>query len=308
MQKEFARHFPSLSIQIVGINEKGQESGNANVTNGRQLPWLQDVDVNPQNNISDVWYDSWKIEYRDVVVVDRAGNEAGRYNLTSHSLGVEENYNVMRQMFLDSAKNPQQTPWQCPVEPLDVTLDNRVELNDVLQIINAVQLGTYPGGKLPNLNGATPISYYDVTGDMNITLQDAIAIINHLALVFQPTSALSATVSGDGGSSSLPGGDTGIDVNPATTVAPTMGGQVQGLLNQASSVTSPQLQANATLVNPPLVLPSLGEQRLSAVAPGLTAKSATDEPLAKERMGDERTDQAKSSHERMVDALFAQGW
>ncbi len=293
MQQEFARHFPSLKIQIVGINEIRQDSGNADMTNGRNLPWLQDVDVNPSNGVSDVWYDSWNVEYRDVIVVDRAGNEVGRYNLTSNSLGVETNYATMRQMFVDSAKNPAKTPWQCPVEPLDVTFDGRVELSDALQIINVAQLRTYPGGKLPDLNGATPSNYFDVTGDMNVTLQDAIQIINHLALVFTPTSALSTTVSSDPALATMDSADAAAAVNLDA------GAHLQSPL--ARQVDAEPIQVSA--------------QPVSALQPvvQLASPAQLRQPINLQRVAmptqhDTAIDRDDPSYANRVDELFAQGW
>lgn len=193
MQAEFNRHFPSLNVRMLGINEWGHEIGNGLATADTSLPWLQDVDAN-NNRISDVTYEIWQVAYRDVVVVNASSQETGRYNLTTNNLGLTANYNVLKQMVIDAAKTPPATAWQSPIEPLDVNNDGRLAANDALLIINALALRTYPNGQLPNLGGATPTAFFDVNGDNLITAQDALIIINHLTLSSQPQAALSSQV------------------------------------------------------------------------------------------------------------------
>jgi len=65
---------------ILGVNGVGYESGNPDITDGRDLPWLQDT---PE---ADVWT-TWGIAYRDVVVLDGEGAVVGILNLTANDLG-----------------------------------------------------------------------------------------------------------------------------------------------------------------------------------------------------------------------------
>jgi hypothetical protein len=67
-------------IAIVGINEAGRDEGNEQFCDGRDLPWLQDTATD------DVWGE-WGISYRDVVVLDAAGDTHGVFNLTNNDLG-----------------------------------------------------------------------------------------------------------------------------------------------------------------------------------------------------------------------------
>ena len=73
------------------MNEVGHEAGNALVAEGRELPWLQDADLNA-NSLSDVWTESWDITFRDVVILDGQNKVVSVYNLTSHDLGNPDNF------------------------------------------------------------------------------------------------------------------------------------------------------------------------------------------------------------------------
>ena len=50
MQGDFDKHYPSSNIQILGLNEAGLGS-NELITEGRNLPWLQDVDANNNEHL-----------------------------------------------------------------------------------------------------------------------------------------------------------------------------------------------------------------------------------------------------------------
>jgi len=85
-----------VPIQILGVNEIGYESGNAAVTMGRVLPWIQ------ATAMANVWQD-WKPGYRDVVLLDGASKVIGIYNLTTHDLSVPMNYAELKAMFINAA-------------------------------------------------------------------------------------------------------------------------------------------------------------------------------------------------------------
>ena len=72
------------------------------------------------------------------------------------------------------------TPWQNPINPLDVTADGLVSPLDALVVINQLNAaGSRLLGQLPNApNG--PADYFDVNGDGAITPLDALQIINAL--------------------------------------------------------------------------------------------------------------------------------
>lgn len=178
MQQDFDLNFPSLDIQIVGVNERGHESANASVTNGRDLPWLQDVDAN-SNGQSDVWYDLWNIVYRDVVILDRDNSVHSVYNLTTNDLGVPAKYQTLRNMMLNAAAVPPTSQWQHPIEPLDVDGNQLFGPLDALIVIN--NLNVYPDGVLPVLGaGQTPPYYLDTNGNGSLGPIDALLVINKL--------------------------------------------------------------------------------------------------------------------------------
>ena len=77
-------------VAILGVNESGHEVGNPSMTDGRDLPWLQDVPA------EDVWT-TWAVAYRDVVIVDPEGRFVEAYNLSEHDLSEEEAYESLKE-------------------------------------------------------------------------------------------------------------------------------------------------------------------------------------------------------------------
>ena len=76
---------------ILGVNGIGLESANPTITDGRDLPWLQDTES------ADTW-NLWGIAYRDVVVLDEDGAVLGVFNLTTRSLSEPDNYDALREL------------------------------------------------------------------------------------------------------------------------------------------------------------------------------------------------------------------
>ncbi len=78
-------------VSILGVNETGYDSGNADFTEGRDLPWLQDeADV-------DAW-SLWSVTFRDLIILDGENVMVGVYNLTEHDLALLENYQALKAM------------------------------------------------------------------------------------------------------------------------------------------------------------------------------------------------------------------
>jgi hypothetical protein len=100
MQNDFDSNDPSLGIEIVGINLAGRESGNASITAGNDIPWLQDVDLD-ENGEADAWED-WQAQLRDVIIVDSQNKEVSKINLTSNDLADTANYTLLRTMITDA--------------------------------------------------------------------------------------------------------------------------------------------------------------------------------------------------------------
>jgi len=63
---------------------------------GRDIPWLQDTE---EAN----WWESWGITWRDVVILDRDGNQADVVNLLEHDLEDTEEYAAFKALLLDVA-------------------------------------------------------------------------------------------------------------------------------------------------------------------------------------------------------------
>ena len=88
-----------VKVQILGVNAAGLESGNAGITSGRVLPWLQDTAS------EDAW-GKWQVTYRDVVILDPDGYRVGVYNLTAHDLSDAANFVELEKLLVDAASAP----------------------------------------------------------------------------------------------------------------------------------------------------------------------------------------------------------
>ena len=80
-------------IQIIGVNGIGYENGNERVTEGRDIPWLQDIED------IDAWT-QWGVQYRDVYVLDQNGNLRFIYNLTVHNVGEPDNLELLQEAMI----------------------------------------------------------------------------------------------------------------------------------------------------------------------------------------------------------------
>jgi hypothetical protein len=177
MQSELDAAYPALRIQLLGVNQRGQEPGNASTTAGRDLPWLQDVDENG-NSAGDVADDLWDVTFRDVVILDGENVQVGVFNLSANDLGDTEHYNTLREMLVDAAMLSQ-LPWMNADDPLDVDDNGNVVPLDVLLVVN--ELVDQGNHKLPPPTSAElSAPYFDTNGDGNLTPLDPLQIINFL--------------------------------------------------------------------------------------------------------------------------------
>jgi len=168
------------------VDEEGQESSSGLAADLNDLPLLQDVDFNNDNN-SDVWASWWtgpepfdaNIAWRDVYIVNAENERAEVYNLTAHDIRDASNYEALRSKIVATASSGrvQESDWQNPVEPLDVNPDGLIVANDVLRIINRINIEG--PGELPTPTGEV-VNYYDVTGDNQVTAIDALRLIQHI--------------------------------------------------------------------------------------------------------------------------------
>ena len=169
-----------MDIDIIGVNQAGEESGNTGMTQGHTLAWLQDVDAD-NNNISDTWYETWQVVYRDVRILDANNDEVGVLNLTQHNLNQTAEFDLMQSMLVDAAApGPDPAfPYKHPVERLDVSNDGFITPLDALMVINRINdVGV---GQLDAM-GTTPEIFYDSHVDNFLTALDALEVINHLNL------------------------------------------------------------------------------------------------------------------------------
>jgi hypothetical protein len=177
MQRELQATYPLLRIRLLGINEPSQEQGNASTTNGRDIPWLQDLDTD-NNGRPDAAMDLWSMSFRDVIILDGANRKAGTYNLNQHDLANSSKYNTLKQMLIDTAM-VEQRPWQNPTNRSDIDNNGRVVPLDVLLVVNELNLS---GSRLlpPPTGAQGPPPFWDANGDGNLTPSDALLVINYL--------------------------------------------------------------------------------------------------------------------------------
>jgi hypothetical protein len=138
-----------LDFPILAINEEGLESGSSQISPDENLPWLQDVDQDA-NGISDVWYDSWDITFRDVIILDETNSVAEIYNVTPNDLGNPTNYNTLRLMLLETATS-------------DGDFDNDDQLNATDIDLLYAAIGTASATDEMDLNGDSTVDSQDVT-------------------------------------------------------------------------------------------------------------------------------------------------
>ena len=175
MQKEFDADSPELGLNIIGVNKFDQDFGNSHMTEGRDLPWLQDVDAN-NDRFSDAW-ELWGANWRNLIIVDAEGERVEVINLTSMDLDNADNYNSVKQSIMDAAVvETDPYPWQNSAEPLDVSNDGFVSPIDALQIINhLIANGSHELSPEKNL-----VPFLDTSGDNFVSPRDALLVINRL--------------------------------------------------------------------------------------------------------------------------------
>jgi hypothetical protein len=96
MQAEIDAIETDRPVHIIGLNDVGHESGNAAITPGRSIPWLQ-----PEPG-QDIWT-QWGVAYRDVVILGPDNERVAVYNLTEHDLADPANYAALRELLLSAA-------------------------------------------------------------------------------------------------------------------------------------------------------------------------------------------------------------
>lgn len=156
------------------MNELGEGSANSLMTSGRDLPYLQDGDQNA-NTLSDVWTESWQVQWRDVIILNGANEKVFTYNLTVNNLGLAANYQTLRNKLVEVAIDDQR-PWCNPQNVLDVDQNGSVQQSDFTQVLNFLnQQGPQ------SLNPAqTPTARIDCNFDGFASPIDALHILNHL--------------------------------------------------------------------------------------------------------------------------------
>lgn len=87
---------PNPGIQILGVNQVGEEAANALICDGRDIPWLQET-------MTELAWIPWVVTWRDVVILDEANQDVARFNLTEKPLSIQSNYMELRLLLLLAA-------------------------------------------------------------------------------------------------------------------------------------------------------------------------------------------------------------
>jgi len=104
LQADLDANHAELGVQIVGVNIAniaGDDPNNPTMTDGRDLPWLQDVDANADGD-SDAWA-AWEAQLRDVIILDASNQKISTYNLTLNDLAEADNYNHLKDLLVGAA-------------------------------------------------------------------------------------------------------------------------------------------------------------------------------------------------------------
>ena len=86
-----------VDVQIASINKIDAESGADSLTSDMNLPMVQDTEE------LGAWTE-WDAAWRDVHLVDADNVYISTYNLTEYNLGVAENYETLKAMFVAAAE------------------------------------------------------------------------------------------------------------------------------------------------------------------------------------------------------------
>lgn len=97
LQKQLNAEYQEAEIAILGVNETGYDQNNEGICEGRDLPWLQDT-------VEADWWGYWDVTYRDMVILDRRGQEAAIFNLTEHDLHDPNEFELLKDMLLAIAE------------------------------------------------------------------------------------------------------------------------------------------------------------------------------------------------------------
>ena len=200
MQAQLDAEYGSLGIQLLAINPFYAVSSVGLMADGADLPLLQDVD-NDGDGVHDVWTTLFSAQYRDVVIVDRDGQQVDQYNLTLHSLQDPDNFDELRERLIAYA-TPAASEWYNADNPVDVNNDGLVLTIDVLFVINSLN---QDGARQLEPRTSGDIYYYDVSNDGYLSPIDALLVINYLTTEGnnnaegepESTNRLAATVADD---------------------------------------------------------------------------------------------------------------
>jgi hypothetical protein len=102
MQGELDAEYGDLGIQLLAINPFYAASSVELMADGRDLPLLQDLD-NDGDGTPDVWTTLFSAQYRDVIIVDRDGQQIDKYNLTINSLQNPDKFAELRELLITYA-------------------------------------------------------------------------------------------------------------------------------------------------------------------------------------------------------------
>ena len=88
----------NLNASILGVNHMDKSSANQQMTEGRDIPWIQDV---PTVNA----WTTWDISYRDVIILNADNEYEATINVTTSNLTEADGYNSLMDLITEALSN-----------------------------------------------------------------------------------------------------------------------------------------------------------------------------------------------------------
>jgi hypothetical protein len=97
MQDELDAEGLAVPVRILGVNQIGHEEGDAEMCEGRDLPWLDETES------FDAWW-AWNAVYMDVILLNEDNSKLGVFNTAPLDLEEPANYQLLHDWLVAAAQ------------------------------------------------------------------------------------------------------------------------------------------------------------------------------------------------------------
>jgi len=97
MQVEINTERPDLIISLLAINGEGHDIANDDAMKGHDLPYVQD-------DATQMVWDRWEANYRDLVILDGDNQPVDAFNLTVRDLSESYVYEELKTLLIEAAE------------------------------------------------------------------------------------------------------------------------------------------------------------------------------------------------------------